>query len=149
MTQTNKPELPIGYWLKRADSLLTEQINQLQARHGVSRTDWQTLNLLNESGSSSKERLFESMRTFVDAAGLDEILSRLSQRGWIERGPVSGSGTSEFQLTAEGRRQHTVILATQKEAREKAMRGISAEEYATAIKVLKQIVSNLEGNSKN
>jgi len=27
------------------------------------------------------------------------------------------------------------------------MRGISAEEYATAIKVLKQIVSNLEGNS--
>ena len=119
----------------------------MQARHGVSRTDWQTLNLLNESGSSSKERLFESMRTFVDAAGLDEILSRLSQRGWIERGPVSGSGTSEFQLTAEGRRQHTVILATQKEAREKAMRGISAEEYATAIKVLKQIVSNLEGNS--
>src|SRR3989304_5288538 len=81
--------------------------------------------LLNESGSSSKERLFESMRPFVDAAGLDEILSRLSQRGWIERGPVSGSGTSEFQLTAEGRRQHTVILATQKEAREKARRGVS------------------------
>jgi hypothetical protein len=85
MTQATKPELPIGYWLKRADNLLTEQINKAQAAHGVSRSDWQALNKLNERGSASKERILESMRTFVDAPSLDEIITRLIGRGWVEQ----------------------------------------------------------------
>ena len=57
----------------------------MQTANGVSRTDWQVLNMLYEAGGASKERLFETMRTFVDAAGLDEIIARLTNRGWIVR----------------------------------------------------------------
>ena len=45
MTNTPKPQLPIGYWLKRVDALLTTAIDQAQAEHGVSRTQWQVLNI--------------------------------------------------------------------------------------------------------
>jgi hypothetical protein len=37
MNQVTKPNLPIGYWLKQADKLLTEKINEVQAANGVSR----------------------------------------------------------------------------------------------------------------
>lgn len=39
MAQVTKPELPIGYWLKRADTLLNEQIDKAQAANEVSRSD--------------------------------------------------------------------------------------------------------------
>ena len=145
MAQVAKPERPIGYWLKQADVLLTEQIDKAQAANEVSRFDWQVLNMLNEMGSASKERIFESMLAFVDAPGVDEIVTRLVGRGWAEQSEISKHGTVEFHLTEEGRRRHGIILATQKEVRRRAMQGISEEEYATLIRVLKRIVTNLEG----
>ncbi|MCI0422953.1 MAG: hypothetical protein L0312_27630, partial [Acidobacteria bacterium] len=65
----------------------------------------------------------------------------------VEQSGVSKHGTEEFQRTEEGRRQHGVILATQKEVRQRAMQGIGEEEYATVIRVLQRMVSNLEGTS--
>ena len=142
-----KPERPIGYWLQRADTLLTEQIEKAQAANGVSRFDWQVLNMLEEIGSVSKERIFENMLAFVDAPGVDEIVTRLVGRGWAEQSEQSKQRAVEFQLTEEGRRRHGVILATQKEVRRRAMQGISEEEYATVIRALQRIVSNSEGHT--
>ena len=144
MVQMTKPERPIGYWLRRADTLLTHQIDKAQAANRVSRVEWQVLNMIGEAGSVSKERIFETMLAFVDAPGVDEIVTRLVGRGWAEQTETSRPGTVEFQLTEEGRRWHSVILAMQKEVRRQAMQGISEEEYATVIRVLERIVSNLE-----
>lgn len=102
--------------------------------------------MLNELGSASKERIFESMLPFVDAPAVDEIVTRLVGRGWAEQGETSKHGTVEFHLTEEGRRRHGIFLATQREVRQRAMQGIREEEYATVIRVLKRLVSNLEGN---
>jgi len=146
MSQVAKPERPIGYWLKRADTLLTTQIDKAQASNGVSRFDWQVLNMLNELGRASKERIFETILAFVDAPGVDEIVTRLVGRGWAEQTEISRPGTVEFQLTQEGRRMHGVILSTQKAVRQRAIQGINEEEYATVVRVLKRIVTNLGGN---
>lgn len=148
MTQDMKPKLPIGYWLKQTDNLLTEQINKAHATYGVSRSDWQVLNILKEIGSASEDRVFETMRTFIDTSDLHEILTRLMERGWVEHRKVSNTDVEEFQLTEAGQHQHEVILATQKEVRQQAMQGISQEEYASVIRVLQRIVSNLGGNSE-
>lgn len=146
MNQATKPNLPIGYWLKQADKLLTEKINEVQAANGVSRFEWQVLNLICEAGSASKERIFEIMHTFIDAPSLDDIIRHLMKPGWIEQRGGPGSDPTEFQLTEEGQRQHEIILAMQKEIRRRAMQGISEGEYATVIRVLQQIVRNLEGD---
>lgn len=148
MTQAMRPKLPIGYWLKQADNLLTEQIDKAQAIHGVSRSDWQVLNVLKEIGSASRERIFETMHTFLDASNFNNIITHLIERGWIEQRKVTTTDMEEFQLTRKGQRQHEVIFATQKEVRQRAMEGISQEEYATVIRVLQRIVRNLGGNSE-
>lgn len=130
--------VPIGYWLKKADNLLTERINQVQSANGVSRPEWQILNILHESGSADRERIFGVMRTFLDEPPADSILARLVEKGWLES---QGDG---FRLTEPGRQHHGEILAAQKGLREQAVRGISPEEYATAVRVLQRMVSNLE-----
>jgi hypothetical protein len=45
------PHRPIGYWLKEADRLITERVNAVQAANGVTRTQWQVLNMLHEGDS--------------------------------------------------------------------------------------------------
>lgn len=139
MTTPAKIELPIGYWLKQADKVLTEQINLAQAVHNVSRTDWQMLNLLKENGRTSSEQLFATMRTFVDEPAFQEIINHLVERDWAVEEVASG----EYQLTEAGQTQHERIFATQKEVRQRAMQGISQDEYATTVRVLRQIVENL------
>jgi DNA-binding MarR family transcriptional regulator len=147
MTQATKPERPIGYWLKQVDKLLTEQINKVQAAHSISRSEWQVLNIIYETGSASKERIFEPMQTFIDAPHLDEIITHLMERGWVEQNRGYSPDAVEFQLTEEGRRNHGAILGVQREIRQRAMQGIREEEYATVIRVLQQMVNNLQENN--
>jgi hypothetical protein len=61
MTQITKPERPIGYWLKRADNLRTERINRAQTENGVSRSEWQVLNILKENGRTSYQQHFDTI----------------------------------------------------------------------------------------
>lgn len=143
MTHVGKPERPIGYWLKQADNRITEQINKAQEANGVSRSDWQVMNALSEMGSAGRSRIFEIMRTFVDAPALDEILARLTGNGLVGQAEGAKQGMAEFRLTEEGQRRHSAVLATQKEVRLRTMEGISPEEYMTVIRVLQRIVSNL------
>lgn len=139
MTKETNLKRPIGYWLKQVDQLLTERIDEAQAVHGVTRTDWQILNLLKENGRASDELIFSVMHTFVDAAQFQEIIYHLIDQGWIDETLASG----ELQLTCAGYDQHARIFATQKEVRQRAMQGIIQEDYVTVIRVLQQMVENL------
>lgn len=139
MTQPTKPDRPIGYWLKRADNLLTEQINKAQTENGVTRSEWQVLNLLMENGRATHAHLFNTMSTFIDSGELDTILNNLMERGWVQT-----DQDATFALTEAGRQQHAIILARQKEVRQRAMQGISQEEYLTVLRVLERLVNNLE-----
>ncbi len=147
MDKLDRPRLPIGYWLKRADEAITKHVNDVQTVNGVSRTDWQVLSLLREAGSANEERLLETMRPFVDATGLHEIIARLATRGWILQGSDGPGSAADIRLTDEGQRTHAAILALQNDVRRKAMQGISEEEYTTVINVLQRMVTNLEGSS--
>lgn len=49
MVPATKPNLPIGYWLKHTDEMLTKHINDVQTANGVSRSQWQVLNAIHES----------------------------------------------------------------------------------------------------
>lgn len=139
MTKETNLKLPIGYWLKQADKVITEQINQAQAAHDVTRTDWQILNLLKENGRTTKNSIFATMQTFVGTSEFPEIINRLIERGWIDE----ADGSGELQLSEAGQRHHERIFTTQKEVRQRVMQGISQDEYATTIRVLQQIVENL------
>ncbi len=142
MNEPKKLHLPIGYWLKKADEVLTARINGAQLANGLSRTEWQMLNVLHEVREATHEQLATPMRPFANAAALGDAVLRLTQNGLIEG---DGSAASQYQLTRLGQEKHEAALSQQKEIRQRAVMDISEPDYTTAVRVLQQLVQNLSG----
>ncbi len=133
---------PIGYWLKHADEVITKHVNQVLQDNGFTRFRWQVLNILSETGTTTRSKVFTTMKTFIDADQLDEILNGFVQEGWLVK---RGDGeVTELVLTNAGKTEREAIFKLQSEVRRRAMRGISDQEYTTVIDVLQRMVNNLE-----
>ncbi len=130
----SESQKPIGYWLKRADEVLTERIDDAQRVNGLTRIDWQILNVIQEAGSATGEEIAEKLQPFADARAIHDAITRLGGRGLL-----AGS----YSLSTLGQRTHATALVLQKEVRQQAMRGISEGDYESTIAVLQQIVENL------
>jgi len=130
-------ERPIGYWLKAADRAITARVDEVQRANGVTRLEWQVLNTIAEA-ARSPEQILAALHMFLERPTLDSLLTDFRDRGWIAE---DAKGT--VSLTDAGRQAHARILAKQEEVRQQLMRGISVDEYATTLQVLKRIVENL------
>lgn len=140
MTEKRGPHLPIGYWVKQADAVLTERIDRAQQANGLTRTDWQVLNLLHELGAATRDEIERPLAPFADPGSVRRVVAGLGARGLVDG---DGSSGTPFLLTTAGREQHAAALAVQKEIRERAVQGISEADYLTTVRVLQQIVGNL------
>lgn len=136
--QAESDQRPIGFWLKAADQAITARVDAAQRADGVTRLEWQVLNTISRAARRSPDEIVEALRVFLDRPALDAVLTSLRDKGWIDADAGGAVG-----LTEAGRQAHARILARQEEVRRQLMRGISAEEYETVLRVLKQIVANL------
>jgi DNA-binding MarR family transcriptional regulator len=132
-------ERPIGYWLKKLDSLIDGQFERQLSEAGVSRRQWQLLNLL-EDGPRSVPDLRAELKPFLqgDAGDLEDALAGLVTRGWAE------STDNIANLTETGQAQLGVVKAKVAELRQGLVAGISPEEYEATIDVLARMAANLE-----
>ena len=135
---TNK--LPIGYWIKQADQLLTAGIDKIQSSLGLTRTDWQIVNSLAGQPSIDINKLSVLMEPFADPASISDTLSQLKDKELIaEKGNL-------LSLTETGKKQHALCLERQIEFRQNTMAGISGEDYQTTLMTLQKIVDNVKRN---
>ncbi|MES2648248.1 MAG: hypothetical protein V4717_15330 [Bacteroidota bacterium] len=72
--------LPVGYWIKQADNLLTEGINRIHEVNGLNRSAWQLLHLLSKQTTSDIVTIIEIIEPFGDAGSIHEILNNLLQK---------------------------------------------------------------------
>lgn len=135
-SEQKKKRLPIGYWLKKADALLTDGIDEVQAEFGLSRTEWQVLNTLADTPDIPHATLLAVMRPFIEETQLDTILNKFKTSGLLD-------GKVPCHLSAEGAQLHSECLTQQTEFRQKAMRGISEQEYELTLRTLAKLVDNL------
>ena len=135
MVQRNVTGLaPIGYWLKHADEVITKHVNQVLQDQGFTRFRWQVLNMLYETGTTTRSNVLEIMKTFIDADQLDEILNGFVQEGWLlKRGD---SDVTELVLTNSGKAEREAIFQLQSEVRRRTMQGISDQEAISNILTL-------------
>ena len=137
-------ERPIGYWLKKLDRLIDEQFEEQLGEAGLSRRQWQVINLL-EGDPRSVPELQSELEPFLqeDPDDLTDALSGLVTRGWV------ASQDNIVNLTETGQAQLKLIEAKVTELRQASMAGISPEEYQTTIDVLARMASNLEPDSRS
>jgi DNA-binding MarR family transcriptional regulator len=130
-------QLPIGYWLKHVDQVITGRSNEALADQGFTRFRWQALNMIYEAGTITRDEIFNVLQTFLDAHQLDEILDGFIREGWLV---ADGSALS---LTEAGKSKRADLFKRQGEVRKRALQGISDEEYMAVLEVLQRIVNNL------
>ena len=133
---------PIGYWLKKLDRLIDRQFERQLGEAGLSRRQWQLLNLLEDAPRSVPE-LESELEPFLqeDPDDLSDALSGLVTRGWAT------SQDNIVNLTETGQAQLELIKAKVGELRQASMAGISREEYQATIDVLTRMAANLESES--
>jgi DNA-binding MarR family transcriptional regulator len=130
---------PIGYWLKKLDRLIDAQFERQLGDAGLSRRQWQLLNLL-EDGPRSVPELETELEPFLQDSPdeLSDALSGLVTRGWAD------SQDNVVTLTQTGQTQFGLVKAKVAELRQGAMVGISPEEYEATLGVLARIAANIE-----
>jgi DNA-binding MarR family transcriptional regulator len=132
-------ERPIGYWLKKLDRLIEAQFERQLEESGLTRRQWQLLNLL-EDGPRSTPELQSELEPFLqdDPDDLSDALSGLVTRGWAD------SQENVVTLAGTGRAQFGLVKAKVAELRQALTAGISADEYQATIDVLARMAANLE-----
>src|SRR5690606_3109679 len=108
-------------------------MHEAQEATGLSRTEWQMLNVLYETSSASRAEVIETLHPFGDEKALGSVLEGLLNRGFVEE---ERSGSGRLRLTAPGRAVHAAALEVQKKIRQQAVQGITEADYATTIRVL-------------
>ena len=138
---------PIGFWLKLVDRLIDEQFSSTIEEHGVTRRQWQLLNVLSRGGASV-EQLDAAITPFLTAPAESEDapesaaehLTELIDSAWVDATPTG------YELTDRGRAAFTRLADVVAENRGIVARGITEPEYGATVAVLERIARNLGWN---
>jgi DNA-binding MarR family transcriptional regulator len=138
---STESERPIGYWLNKLDRLIDGHFEGQLGDAGLSRRQWQLLNLLVD-GPRSVPELQTELEPFLHDApdDLSEALSGLVSRGWAD------SQDNIVTLTETGQLQFSLVKAKVAEVRQALMAGISPQEYQATIDILRRMAANLESD---
>ncbi|TAP25249.1 MarR family transcriptional regulator [Arthrobacter sp. S41] len=131
---------PLGYWLKLVDSLIDEQFAATLEEHGVTRRQWQVLNLL-EHQPASEAQLNTDLSPFFasedEPQSLSEHLAELVESGWVT------VHNGEYSITGRG---HTSLLKLSElveKIRTQFGQDLDGSEYDAVIQTLEKIARSL------
>ena len=138
---------PIGFWLKLVDRMIDEQFASTLEEHGVTRRQWQLLNVLAQE-PSTVEQLDAAVAPFLVAAtdggereSSVEHLTELIDSAWVDATPTG------YELTERGRIALDKLSEVVAAQRTLAMEGVTPEEYEQTVSVLERVARNLGWNN--
>ncbi|MBD7996515.1 MarR family transcriptional regulator [Arthrobacter sp. Sa2CUA1] len=132
-------ERPIGFWLKLVDQLVDEQYGASFEEHGVTRRQWQMMNMLT-NGPATEQELSDQLRPFfppVEAGTSKELIDELAESGWV------AVQDGEYALTELGSRSLENLRGAVERIRDQLTSEVSEEEYAALVGVLQRMAGNL------
>lgn len=132
-------ERPIGFWLRLVDNLIDEQFATTLDEHGVTRLQWQLLNVL-ARGTASLPVLTRALQPFVADGGEEATLEQLSElidSGWVDATP------SGYEITERGRGALERLTTVVTEQRTRMTAGVTEPDYLTTVATLEQLARNM------
>ncbi len=138
---------PIGFWLKLVDQLIDERFASTLEEHGVTRRQWQLLNVLSR-GPATVEQLDAAVAPFLSAStstGTEpgepessaEHLGELIESAWVD---ATATG---YELTERGRTAFDALAETVGELRAELSDGLTPEQYQQTVDALERMARNL------
>src|ERR1700709_1691253 len=129
---------PIGYWLRLVDGLIDDQFAGTLDEHGVTRMQWQLMNVL-ARGQASVEMLDAAVKPFLVAGGDTTIdhLTELIESAWVDATPTG------YELTERGHGALDRLTNVVAEQRTVMAAGVAESEYLTTTSTLERMARNL------
>jgi len=130
---------PIGYWLRLVDRLVNEQFERTLDEHGVTRVQWQLLNVL-AGGAASVTQLDAAVAPFLAAEGgltTVEHISELIESGWVNATPTS------YELTERGHGARDRLSNVVAGQRTDMVQGVPEADYVATVQTLERVARNL------
>lgn len=130
---------PIGFWLKLVDRLIDERFAAIIEEHGVTRRQWQLLNVL-QAGTTTVDQLDQAIAPFIEPGAEEtaaEHLAELVDSEWITTdGPV-------YALTERGLAAFQRLQIVVDGLRDQTSEGLTQEQYETTLIALERMAVNL------
>ncbi|MCU1412166.1 MAG: transcriptional regulator [Rhodoglobus sp.] len=129
---------PIGFWLKLVDRMIDEQFASTLEEHGVTRRQWQLLNVLSRE-PATVEQLDAAVAPFLSGESGDtsaEHLAELVDSGWVTSG-------ARYEITERGRTAFDKLEAVVAAQRTIVTEGVTPDQYEQTVRVLERMARNL------
>ncbi len=135
---------PIGFWLRLVDGLIDRRFEEVLDEHGVTRRQWQLLNLL-ERGPATRAALDGAVAPFLDPAtgeSSSDHLAELVESGWVSLA-TDGVGDDRYALTERGSLAYRKLVDVVEGIRDETVRGAEPGAHATTVRFLRRAALNL------
>lgn len=133
-------------WLvlwKAYESVRSHAVGQIQAS-GLGFSDFAVLELLLHKGPSPVNAI--GQRVFLTSGSITTAVDRLEAKGLVQRcNEPADRRTRVVHLTDAGRQLAERVFAEHREAMERATAGLSPEERAAAVELLKKLGKHAAG----
>lgn len=135
---------PIGYWTGAAYRAVVGRIRAELAVEQLTQPHWWILNhVAGAPGTWERAGLTGRLTPFDDQeTDFPAVFDDLEQRGWLRRAP-DGSLT----LTEAGEQGLARARERSMRAHEQTHQGITPQEYAATLMILRRVIDNLGGDS--
>ncbi|MER5932981.1 MarR family winged helix-turn-helix transcriptional regulator [Streptomyces sp. NPDC002054] len=134
---------PIGYWSGLAHEAVTRHLRDAMARIDVTQPQYWVLNRV--TGGPTAPSREEVIAQLTPLAGgpreIPRVIDQLLHRGWLRT-----DAGQNLHLTDAGEAVRLRLRGLVTELRAEVHRGISDEEYVAALKVLRTMIANVQGD---
>ena len=147
MAETSSRSKYLGHWLKVVNHAMQVESNRILEPFGVTLSTWYILYQIDEAGRIAQKEL--QNRLEIESGSMAIIVDSLVRKGWLERTRDEKDRRANFlSLSAKGKQRWKKVPNFIETIREKMMKGVSKEEEALAVEVLKKCWSNLSSGEK-
>ncbi|KUL50582.1 MarR family winged helix-turn-helix transcriptional regulator [Streptomyces antimycoticus] len=133
---------PIGYWSGLAHAAVTRHLRDAMAKIDVTQPQYWVLNRVNGGPEApSREEVVIQLTPLADGQHeITRVVDQLLHRGWLR----IDAGRC-LHLTDDGEAARVRLRELVTELRAVVHEGINDEEYVAALKVLRTVIANVEG----
>ncbi|MFC9701137.1 MarR family winged helix-turn-helix transcriptional regulator [Streptomyces sp. NPDC056943] len=134
---------PVGYWSGLAHDAVTRHLRDAMARIDVTQPQYWVLNRVNGGPSApSREEVVSQLTSLADGPHeIARVVDQLLHRGWLR-----ADDARQLHLTDAGEAARVRLRDLVTDVRAEVHAGISDEEYVAALKVLRRMVANVQGD---
>ncbi|MDI3405272.1 MarR family winged helix-turn-helix transcriptional regulator [Streptomyces cavernicola] len=134
---------PVGYWCGLTHTTVTRHLRDAMAKIDVTQPQYWVLNCVNGGPTApSCEEVVARLTHLADGPyEIARVVDQLLHREWLRI-----DDGQRLHLTAAGEAARVRLRELATEVRAVVHKGISDEEYVAALKVLRKMVANVEGD---